>query len=112
MDLIEEIRQLKELLSASIRSLKKTASERAQAERDYKVLLRQEALRLRDDGMAIGMITLTVYGIPEVAEARQIRDIKDATYQANLEAIQSYKLQLRLLDNQVGREWGNTGGQL
>ena len=112
MDLQEEIRQLKELLTASIRSLRKTASEKAQAEKDYKILLRQEALKLRDEGMAIGMITLTVYGIPEVALARERRDITEATYTANLEAIQSYKLQLRLIDNQVGREWGNTGGQL
>lgn len=112
MDLIDKIQQTLDLLSASIRSLKKTSEQYAEAEKDYKILLRQEALKLRDDGMAIGMITLTVYGIPSVAEARFKRDICEANYKANQEAINSYKLQLRLLDNQVGREWGATGNNL
>lgn len=112
MDLIDKIQQILDLLSASIRSLRKTSEQYAEAERDYKILLRQQALKLRDEGMAIGMITLTIYGIPEVAEARLKRDISEANYKANQEAINSYKLQLRLLDNQVNREWGNTGGQL
>ena len=112
MDLIDKIQQILDLLSASIRSLKKTSEQYANAEREYKILLRQEALKLRDEGMAIGMITLTVYGIPSVAEARFKRDISEANWKANQEAINSYKLQLRLLDNQVNREWGNTGGQL
>ena len=112
MDVIDKIQQILDLLSASIRSLRKTSEQYAEAERDYKILLRQQALKLRDEGMAIGMITLTIYGIPEVAEARLKRDISEANYKANQEAINSYKLQLRLLDNQVNREWGNTGGQL
>lgn len=112
MDLIDKIQQTLDLLSASIKSLKKTSEQYAEAERDYKILLRQEALKLKDGGMAIGMITITIYGIPSVAEARFKRDIAEANYKANQEAINSYKLQLRLLDNQVNREWGNAGGQL
>ena len=60
--------------------------------------------------MAIGMITITCYGIPSVAEARLKRDIAEANYKANQEAIQAYKLQLRLMDNQVQREWHTPEG--
>ncbi|MBQ0035554.1 MAG: hypothetical protein KBT35_01405 [Firmicutes bacterium] len=105
MEIWEQLNQTNELLTKSISALKKTSETYATAERDYKILLRQECLKLRDEGMAIGMITLTCYGIPSVAEARFKRDIAEANYKANQEAINSYKLQLRLLDAQMGREW-------
>lgn len=69
-------------------------------------MLRKECLRLRDDGMAIGLIDKTCYGIPSVAEARFKRDVCETVYKANLEAINSIKLQLRLIENQLQREWG------
>ena len=109
MDLITELQNTIAMLQTSIKSLKVTSQAYAKAEQEYKILLRQECLKLRDEGMAIGMITLTCYGIPSVAEARFKRDIADANYKANLEAIQSYKLQIRLLDNQISREWGMSG---
>ena len=65
-DLIDEIQVLRKQLDVSVKQLRKTGTEYAKAERDYKVLLRQECLRLRDEGMAVGMITLSVYGIPSV----------------------------------------------
>ena len=56
-------------------------------------------------GMAIGMIDKTCYGIPSVAEARFKRDVAEAVYRANLEAINSIKLQMRLIEAQLQREW-------
>ena len=108
--LIDEIQSTYDLLSQSIKSLRRTSEAYAKAEMDYKILLRQECLKLRDEGMAIGMITLTCYGIPSVAEARFKRDIAQANWEANKEAIQSYKLQLRLMDNQIQREWSTPEG--
>lgn len=92
-------------LEISIRQLRKTGTEYAEAERDYKITLRQECLKLRDEGMAIGMIDKTCYGIPVVADARFKRDVAEAVYKANLEAINSIKLQMRLLEAQISREW-------
>lgn len=108
-DLWAELRQKSEQLQASVKTLRKSGSEYAQAERDYKVLLRQECLKLRDDGVAIGLIDKTCYGIPSVAEARFKRDVAEAVYKANTEAINSLKLQLRLLDSQINREWNQAG---
>ena len=109
MDLYTELRQLTEQLEISIKSLRKTGTAYAQAEKDYKVLLRQECLKLRDEGTAIGMIDKICYGIPSVAEARFKRDVAEATYKANSEAINSIKLRMRLVENQLQREWTNTG---
>lgn len=108
--LIDEIQNTYDLLSQSIKSLKRTSEAYATAEKEYKILLRQECLKLRDEGMAIGMISITCYGIPSVAEARFKRDIAEANYKANQEAIQAYKLQLRLMDNQIQREWSTPEG--
>lgn len=107
MDLQIELDKQVELLQKSLEKLKETGRDYAQAEKDYKVLLRQEVLKMRDEGVAIGVITLTCYGIPSVAEARFKRDVAEAIYQANQEAINTYKLKIRLIESQIGREWNN-----
>ncbi len=110
-DLYEELQAKTRQLDASIKQLRKNGTEYAAAERDYKILLRAECLRLRDEGMAIGLIDKTCYGIPSVAEARFRRDVAEAVYTANQEAIQAVKLQMRLLESQIQREWGSSANQ-
>lgn len=107
-DLYQELQSKTRQLDTSIKQLKQSGINYAQAEKDYKILLRMECLKLRDDGMAIGLIDKTCYGIPEVAEAKFKRDAAEAVYKANMEAINSIKLQMRLLENQIGREWGHS----
>lgn len=108
MNLFNELQLKTKELDVSVKSLRQSGTNYAQAERDYKVLLRQECLKLRDDGMAIGMIDKTCYGIPSVAEARFKRDVAEAIYKANLEAINSIKLQMRIIEGQLDREWKNS----
>ncbi len=105
-DLYMELQEKTRQLEISIKSLRKSGTEYAEAEKAYKILLRTECLKLRDEGMAIGMIDKTCYGIPSVAEARFKRDVAEAVYKANQEAINSIKLQMRLIENQLQREWG------
>ena len=104
-ELIQELQSKTKQLEMSVRQLRKSGTDYAQAERDYKVLLRTECLKLRDSGMAIGLIDKTCYGIPSVAEARFKRDVAEAVYKANQESINSIKLQMRLLEAQIAREW-------
>lgn len=108
MELYDELQMKTKQLEMSIKQLRKSGTEYAEAEKNYKVLLRTECLKLRDEGMPVGMIDKTCYGIPSVAEARFKRTVAEAIYKANLEAIASIKLQLRLLDAQIQREWGAT----
>lgn len=108
IDLVNELHDKTKQLDVSIRQLRKSGTEYAQAERDYKVLLRSECLKLRDEGMAVGMINMTAYGIPSVAEARFKRDVAEAVYKANQEAINSIKLQMRLIEGQLQREWSGS----
>lgn len=106
-DLYNELNQKIKELSISIQSLRKTGTEFAEAEREYKVALRQEALKLRaEKGMPVTLIQQVVYGVPEVANKRFTRDVKEAVYNANQEAINSIKLQIRVIESQLNREWG------
>lgn len=111
MDLTEELKEKNEELTQSIRLLRKNGEALAKAERDYKVRLRQEALKLRAGDMPVTLIQQIVYGIEEVAELRYKRDIAQAMYDANKEAINTFKLQIRILESQLQREWhsGGTG---
>ena len=100
-----EIMAEQKKLDISVKALRKTGTDYAQAERDYKVALRQEALKLRDADMAIGMIDKTVYGIPAVADARFKRDVAEAVYKANLESINAIKLTIKVMMNQYDKEY-------
>lgn len=106
MDLAIELQEKTVKLDASIRMLRQNGTAYAEAERDYKVILREECLKLRDQGMPVGLIDKICYGIPRVAEARFQRDIAEVVYKANQEAINSIKLQMRLMESQIQREWG------
>lgn len=106
MDLYEEITRLIKELDLSVKQLRKSGTEYAQAEQDYKICLRKEALKLRaDENMPVTLINQIIYGVPEVAKLRFERDIKEAVYEANKEAINSTKLKLRLLEGQLNREY-------
>lgn len=107
MDLYNEIQNKINELNVSLKKLRETGTAYAEAERDYKITLRQEALKLRaEKNMAITLIQQVVYGVPEVADKRFKRDVAEAIYKANQEAINTIKLQIRVLESQLSREYG------
>ena len=105
MDLLNELQAKIKQLELSVKELRTSGTNYAKAERDYKILLRTECLKLRDEGMAIGMIDKTCYGLQNVAEARYMRDVAKTIYEANQDAINSLKLQIRVIEAQINREW-------
>lgn len=113
MDLINEIQKLMEELTISIKKLDQTGRALAEAERDYKITLRQEALKLRvEKDMPVTLINQIIFGVPEVAEKRFTRDIAETIYNTNQEHINATKLKLRLLESQVNREWSNSKNEV
>ena len=106
MDLMNELNQKLKELNVSIKKLRETGTDYAEKEKDYKIALREEALKLRaEKGMPVTLIQQVVYGVPEVAKKRFDRDVAEAVYKANLEAINSIKLQIRIIENQLNREF-------
>lgn len=109
MDLFNDLQDLTKRLNQSIKLLAKYGREYAETERDYKITLRQEALKLRTEkDMPVTLINQVVYGVPEVAEKRYKRDVAEAMYQTAQENINSIKLQIRVIEGQLNREWNNT----
>lgn len=108
MDLVEQLFKLQNQLNASIKRLAETGRAFAEAERDYKITLRTEALKLRaEKGLPVTLIAQIIYGVPEVADLRFKRDIAETIYNTNQEHINSTKLQMRILEGQIQREWGS-----
>lgn len=109
-DLINELNKKNSELTQSIRMLRQNGVELAEKERDYKIKLRQEALKLRQDKkLPVTLISQIIYGVPEVADLRFKRDVAEAMYNANQEHINTTKLQIRILESQINREWGSKG---
>lgn len=107
-DLWNELNAKTRQLDVSIRDLRVNGTAYAEAEKAYKIKLRETCLRLKSDGMAVGLIDKTCYGVPEVAELRFRRDVAETVYRANMEAINAVKLEIRIINEQLGREWGQS----
>lgn len=106
LGLVGDIQRKIEELEISIKALRKTGAAYAQAEKDYKIKLRQKVLEDRANNTAVGIISMTIYGEPEVAELRFKRDVALATYEANKEHINATKLEIKILDSQYKQEFG------
>lgn len=109
MNLYNDIQELTSRLNVNIKSLAQNGQAKAVAEHDYKICLREEALKLRQEkNMPVTLIQQIIYGVPEVAKKRFERDVAETMYNVNLESINSIKLQIRVLESQLQREWGNS----
>ena len=77
------------------------------SDKDYKIALRKEILRLRvEDGVAWTACYDLALGDEEVAELRFKRDIRQSDYDVCIEKINSLKLEIRLLEGEIKQEWG------
>ena len=104
MDLYTTLEELKNDLNTSIKSLRTTSTEYAEAYRNYRVLLAKELVRLKDSGMAITLASDVARGNEEIANAKMVEIKKEAIYKANMESINAIKLQIKIVENQITRE--------
>lgn len=105
-DLYEEILQKQKQLDIAVKSLRKTGTDYAAADRDYYMIKTQEALKLKESGNAISFVSTIVKGIKPVAEARFKLNVASAMYDANKESINVLKIEIKVLNSQLEREWG------
>lgn len=107
-DLISELGVRMAHLDQALKTLRQNGIALAEAEREYKECVSKEALRLKGEGMAVTLIDKVIYGLPDVSILRFKRDTARVVYEANQEAINITKLQIRIIENQLSREWNNT----
>lgn len=106
MDLVNQLNQKCIDLDNKVAHSAFLGKKLADAENEYKIALAQESLKLKEDKMPVTLIDKVCYGIEKVAALRKERDYAEAIYKANLESINSIKLQIRILQAQIDKEWG------
>ena len=107
MDLSNELNSKLRDLDIAIKSLRKTGSDYAKAYTDYRVALAKELLELKNEGYAITLAGDIARGKPEIARLK-FREIScEAIYKANIESINATKLAIKIIQEQISREWGN-----
>lgn len=108
--LYQKAQELEGLLVNELQVCKDSGQQLAENEAEYRKQLRIEILAERRRGTPVTIIGDLVRGMPYIAELRQKRDCSEAIYKASQEAINVYKLRLRMIDAQMTREW-NSGGR-
>lgn len=104
-DMVNELGAKTALLDTAIMHLGKRGNAYAEAERDYRCALAKQILIERDKGTPVTIIGDICKGDREISMLRFKRDCAEVAYKSALEAINSYKLQIRILDAQIEREW-------
>ena len=107
MDLVNELNSLSNKLSLSIKSLIKTGKDYAKAYTDYRIALAKELVRLKDDGVAVTLAGDVARGKPEIAKLKFKEISSEAIYKANQEAINSTKLQIKIIQEQLNKEYSS-----
>lgn len=110
MEIYDEMQEKINQLNTSIEKLKSTGSQYSKSYSEYRIALAKEIVRLKDDGMAITLCYDIARGKPEIARMKyaEIRD--EAIYKACQENINALKLQIRILESQMDREYNNKYG--
>lgn len=105
MDLWKEVNLICGNLELAIKELKQRGKVYSQTEHDYRVLLSKRLTELRAEGQAVTHLADIAKGEPEVAKLRLQRDIAESLYKSCQEAINVYKVKIRVLEGQMQREW-------
>jgi len=107
MDLMEELERKLRILDASVKELSKTGKEYASAYTNYRVALAKELVKLKDEGYAITLAGDIARGKPEIAKLKFEEIAKEAVYKANQETINVYKLQIKIIQEQINKEYSS-----
>lgn len=108
-NLYNQLMQKSKELDISVKELRTSAYNYAKAYTDYRIAVAEETLILRDKKTPVTVTSDLVRGMPKVAKLKFDEILTEGIYKANQESIQAIKLQIRLLDAQLEREWGIAG---
>lgn len=107
METILERNLIKEQLDTALSTCRPNGLASNDAEVQYRIKKSQEILRLKSEGYPATLIPDIVKGLPDVAILYQDKLDKEVIYKANVEAIQVKKLELRIIEADVEREYNN-----
>ena len=106
MELLIELEKKMKELDNSLAVLRTNGTDKAQKERDYRVKKAEVMLHLRADKMPATIILDIANGDLVVADLRLQRDVAGIVYDANIDAINIKKLQIRTIHDQIKMDFG------
>ena len=109
MEELQKLEELNNLLTSALSEYKKRGQDYAKAYKNYRILVAQELLRLRDSGVPVTICHDLARGKVEVANAKEQEIIAESLYNSCKEAILTYKLQIKILQAQINNDYGNGG---
>lgn len=105
-DLVTDIQYKLQMINKAIDRLAKNGQRKAQAEMNYRMELAKKILTEREKGTPVTIMGDICRGDPKIAALKFERDTAEAVYQANIETIMAWKLEAKIMEAQIGREWG------
>ena len=106
MELWEEIIEIERQLDQALSTLRENGLKYCECERDYQVAKSKAIMKLKSEGYPVTLIPQVVKGIEEIAELDFQRNVAEVVYKANQEAINIKKLELRVKESEIEREFG------
>ena len=107
MDLLMELNKKIKQLDYSIKQLKISGKDYAKAYTDYRIALAKELLVLKNEGYAITLAGDIARGKQEIAQLKFKEISTEAIYKANLESINAIKLEIKIIQEQLNKEYNN-----
>lgn len=104
-DLMMELQQRITMLDTALSKLGERGRASADAEQNYRIGLAQKIMSERDRGTPVTIISDLCRGDQEIAKLRFERDVTKTVYESAKEACNVYKLQIRVLESQIDREY-------
>lgn len=107
----QEVNSLTAELKKELDLCRNSGVQLAKNEAAYRKALRVEILNERVNGTPVTIISDICRGKEEIADLKCARDCSEALYKSSQEKINSIKLQLRLLNDEIQRTWTSGGIQ-
>lgn len=106
-DLFGQLDDLTDQLMEELETCRTSGCQYAENEAEYRKALRVAILEERGRGTPATITSDLCRGRPDIAEKKRLRDCSEAIYKASQEAINVYKLRIRMLDAQITRVWNS-----
>ena len=104
-DLMLDLQTRVQMLDQALKQLGNRGRAYAQAEQDYRIALASKILEEREKGTPVTIISDVCRGNRAIAKLKFERDIAETVYKSALEACNVYKLQIKVLESQIDREY-------
>ena len=109
METVIELEKQLKALDSKIKEFKIRGVKSAEAEKNYKIALSKEAIRMKIElDYPVTLIDKAVHGCDAVAELRFKRDIEKHNYEETIEEINCLKTRIRILEAQIKQDYAIT----